>query len=650
MESAVAIPGSIVVARPRECSCGGIHVHYGMCTNAAFKIRATMTFSHRNGQKSKILSVVVVVMIALFCLVSTGLLRVSYGENYGDELTSTLQAARWLGSSSSSSSAARLLTNERGALARRPFVEELISKLRDASQTAARGEYFLIDFPGEERGRWIRENPCKCRSELNAMFKRRKWTADVEEDDGLWDAVLEEYSKLHRICMRRVGPSNLGLFFKNKKTIKGCKFAIADYSTGGGLGNKILAVTNTILYAILTQRVVLVPTSTLLPSLMCEPFVGSSWLLDSKEFPIPPWNTDVHSRPLWKYHREVYEELDRTVGASSAEMQSPVSSIYAATMEEYQYQPNSRFFCDVEQDYFKRIPWLYFTGCLYSIPKLFAIPAFRATLEELFPSKLVLTRVLRSVMLPNDSVWNQIIAADAQHLKKADRRVGLQIRYRYNQVEYDEKNSLLNERILKCGLGNEFLPALRGNATDEKAGVQSNFAWKVFVASLFPGFVNYANENYVSHRKMNGEVVSLVQLSQQKIQSYGLEVDQQSLVEIFLLSFSDDLVVSPLSTFGGVAQAYGNLLPWYLEFRNDGVKRAPCQRAQTVDVCYQEADQRYSCPYDQNLDKKRISDVVPYIQKCLEIDALDGLQLITKDSSGEMEFPLEADPTADLLE
>ncbi|KAL2622139.1 hypothetical protein R1flu_002344 [Riccia fluitans] len=618
-----------------------------------------MTSSHRNEKKSKVL--LVLVGVVLFCLVTTRLLRIYPGENYGGDLTTLLQAARSVAKSSSATRNEAVLTNERGALARRPAVEELISKLRDASQSASGGEYSLIDLPGLERERWIRDNPCKCRTELKTMYKRRRWTTDMEEDDGLWDAVLEEYSKLHRICLRRIGRPNLRRFFENKKTIKGCKFAIADYSTGGGLGNKILTITNTILYAIVTQRVVLVPTSTLLPELMCEPFVGSSWLLDSNEFPIPPWNSTIQFRPIWKYHHEVYEELDRTLGASAENFKKypPVSTIYASTMEESQYQPDSRFFCDVEQENFKTVPWLYFTGCLYSIPKLFAIPGFRVTLEELFPSRRVLTRVLRSVMLPNDFVWDRIVAADAKHLKNADRRVGLQIRYRENTVEFNEKNSLVNQRILKCGSENNFLPALADrNATlqsheEERAADPSKFELKVFVASLFSGFVDFANESYVSHPKMNGEEVTLVQLSHERTQLYGLDVDRQLLVEVFMLSFSDNLVVTPRSTFGGLAQAYGNLVPWFVEFRNDepgAIERAPCQRAQTVDVCYQEADQVYSCPYDPSVDQKRIYDVVPYIQKCLGIDALDGLQLITMDATGEMEYPLTSDSTVDLPE
>lgn len=262
-------------------------------------------------------------------------------------------------------------------------------------------------------------------------------------------------------------------------------------------------------------------------------------------------------------------------------------------------------------------------------------------------------------MLPNDVVWDRIVTADAQHLKEADRRLGLQIRFRHNTIEYNQINSFVNGRILKCGIDNDFLPRLiDGNGTMEfqlarRTAESSKSEIQIFVASLFTGFADFANEQYIPNPKLNGEEVRIVQLSHEMSQTYGLEVDRQSLTEIMMLSFCDDLLVTPLSTFGGLAQAYGNLVPWIVEFRQDDSASSsswpPCQRGQTVDVCYQEADPVYSCPYDRSVDKKRVSDVVPYVQKCLEIDAIYGLQLLTKNTTEMTDFPLTSDSTFDLL-
>jgi len=44
-----------------------------------------------------------------------------------------------------------------------------------------------------------------------------------------------------------------------------------------------------------------------------------------------------------------------------------------------------RFFGNTEQSYLTQVPWLYFHGSLYFLPKLFATPTFWTPLEALFP-------------------------------------------------------------------------------------------------------------------------------------------------------------------------------------------------------------------------------------------------------------------------
>lgn len=68
-----------------------------------------------------------------------------------------------------------------------------------------------------------------------------------------------------------------------------------------------------------------------------------------------------------------------------------------------------RFFCDVEQSYFRQVPWLTVHGCLYFLPKLFAIPSHQTTLEALFPDPSVaITHILRSTFLPRDVTWARV--------------------------------------------------------------------------------------------------------------------------------------------------------------------------------------------------------------------------------------------------
>lgn len=87
-----------------------------------------------------------------------------------------------------------------------------------------------------------------------------------------------------------------------------------------------------------------------------------------------------------------------------------------------------RFYCNTDQAFLTETTWLHFTGCLYFLPKLFAVPAFRPALEALFPDpSLTLTYLLRSLMLPRDAVWNQVKQHDNELFANVDRRVGIQV-------------------------------------------------------------------------------------------------------------------------------------------------------------------------------------------------------------------------------
>jgi xyloglucan fucosyltransferase len=77
-----------------------------------------------------------------------------------------------------------------------------------------------------------------------------------------------------------------------------------------------------------------------------------------------------------------------------------------------------------------QVPWLYWGGCIYSIPKLFGSPVFAPVLKDLFPDKMVMTRVLRAVLLPGDTVFDKLKVLNDQNFGQADRRVGIQLRCR----------------------------------------------------------------------------------------------------------------------------------------------------------------------------------------------------------------------------
>lgn len=149
-------------------------------------------------------------------------------------------------------------------------------------------------------------------------------------------------------------------------------------------------------------------------------------------------------------------------GVTTPKMYS--TAIYALIANDFWCHPGGRFFCDTEQGYLGHIPWIYINGCLYYLPKLFAIPSFRPVLEELFPDRMALTHLVRSSMLPSDEVWRRIEQIHSAYLKDANRRFGIQVRYRYGDDDFNRMHTLINERVLKCALDNNILPSDGANS------------------------------------------------------------------------------------------------------------------------------------------------------------------------------------------
>lgn len=157
------------------------------------------------------------------------------------------------------------------------------------------------------------------------------------------------------------------------------------------------------------------------------------------------------------------------------------------------------------------------------------------------------------------------------------------------------------------------------NATDKLRTI-------AFITSLYPSLHSNLSERYVRNPPAMDDV-GFIQVTHGHLQHFNEEEDKQALAEMISLSFSDYLFVTPLSTFGGTAQGYGALTPWFIDNRPDSPEA--CVRAQTVDTCYQIPEFKFSCPYEPKLDDEWVLATVPYLKDCLQVDAKYGIQLIT---------------------
>ncbi|XP_024392232.1 probable fucosyltransferase 8 isoform X1 [Physcomitrium patens] len=511
------------------------------------------------------------------------------------------------------------------------LLENFITSLQESTRLATGGEDESDWFTEEARVKWNRENPCLSRREMRLQYKQRKHVPYVEPNSQ-WQEVLREYSKLHRTCLHRIGDP-VAYFTSQNSTVE-CKFTILDTELAAGLGNRLVMIASAFAYSLITQRVLLIARPGILPpQLLCEPFEGSSWLHFDPNQLVTPFNRD--SRGLgsyWNKSGSFHSRIDIARGAEGGDDTSQLIMDYAVANGEggYTEQLDSRFFCDTEQDYYKNVTWVYIMGCIYFAPKLYAVPSFRPVLDALFPDKMMLTNLLRDVMSPSDVVWEQVKSIQRDYgLQRADRRLGIQVRYRYQKEQFDRMDRVVEARIWQCAINNHLLPPVVTNSRRMLPHV-SNRTTSVFVASLFDGVKNNLSDTFATYPTETGEHVEVFQFSHEGLQKFGVKIFQDALAEIITLSYSDYLFVTPQSTFSGVAQAYGGLIPWFIGFRDELETRPPCTRGQTVDTCFQvPLDYVFQCRYDSAVHRKEISTVYPDIQKCLEADT-PGLQLITK--------------------
>ncbi|CAM6093741.1 unnamed protein product [Calypogeia fissa] len=474
---------------------------------------------------------------------------------------------------------------------------EILNKLKELSRMASEGHDCTLS--ATERQAWHTQHPCLSRSELPAMYAARKHVKDISSNTD-WDRVFEEYSKLHRVCMKRVGNITEHFLNKSNVSIPGCKFLVGEGTNG--LGNKLLVTVSAVLYAIVSQRVLLMPRRTNLGTILCEPFVGSSWMLDSDE--VAPGYGNVNTS--WVEDRvfilNMNERLELAKNEESGN-QTQMATIYLPPLVDAvvvasgwdQWQPRDWFYCSTEQRFLSEVQWVYLSGCLYSIPGMFASPVFRTSLKALFPDKMVTTRLLRSVHLPSDTVWSRFKHLNHAYFQQPDRRVAVQLRFYGNT--HETSGTLVNDKVLDCVIANGILPNVTETTTQARSITIEAPITTVFIASLYPDLHDLLTEFYLRNPTESGEDVNLVQVTNHFYQSSGVEEDTEAMVEVLLLSVSDALLVTPGSTFGGLAHTYGGLTPWVINTYNVTLPES-CERGQSVDDCQAGAKENYSCPND----------------------------------------------------
>lgn len=385
---------------------------------------------------------------------------------------------------------------------------------------------------------------------------------------------LRNYEHLHTSCGPNTKPYSK-IMRKGPKFSRGdantkCKYLV--WTASNGLGNRMITLAAAFLYAILTDRVLLVKFGADMSGLFCEPFPDSSWLL--------PRNF-----PYWKdqKHIETYESL--LMNSKKNRSKELLPQFLVLNLQHTHDGHNNFFHCDKSQGLLQKVPVLILWSDQYFVPSLFMIPSFSQELSKMFPEKdTVFHHLGRYLFHPSNEAWELISRFYETHLAKANEKIGLQIRvYNPHQVPH---RTIVNE-IIACSLQHKLLPELNVQKT-AKSFLKRQTSKAVLVASLYSEYGEQLKTIYKANTTVTGEVIKVYQPSHEGRQKSNNDTHNiKAWTEIYLLSLCDALITSPKSTFGYVAHSLGGLKPWILHRAyGETIPNPPCQRAKSMEPCF----------------------------------------------------------------
>ncbi|CAI0421328.1 unnamed protein product [Linum tenue] len=426
---------------------------------------------------------------------------------------------------------------------------------------------------------------------------------------------LRKYEDLHRQC----GPGTKSYKRAIRKLTKldrvdrdhssseeYCKYVI--WLPANGLGNRMISIASTFLFALLTERVLLLHQRPDMEDLFCEPFPNSSWVLPVDKFPL---------------QKEFWDEKDRHSHSIGSLMQNEssrgqASSYLFVNVNHGRYDGDNVFYCDRGQASIEKIPWLIMLSDQYYAPAFFVMKRFEKEVIKMFPEKQTVFHHLgRYLFHPSNQAWGLIKRFYRAYLEKADQRIGLQIRV-FNPKTVPFQTVM--DQILKCSSKeNNILPKLddakpvgtsqSGNGTSSKA---------ILAVSLYSEYYEHIKNMYWTKPTVEGDVIGVYQPSHEEYQKFGDNMhNMKAWAEISLLSTCDVLVTSAWSTFGYVAQGLGGLKPWILHKANDqNVPNPACVEDLSMEPCFH-FPPTCDCDTDEKVDAGAL---VPYLRHCKDLN------------------------------
>lgn len=254
--------------------------------------------------------------------------------------------------------------------------------------------FFQLRSPGHKR---LDGNSCLSRYQ-SVLYRK----SSPHKPSSYLVAKLRSYEELHERC----GP-HTRLYNRAMKQIKSgqtdssseCNYVI--WVASCGMGNRILSITSAFLYALLTNRVLLINEEPEMEDLFCEPFPNASWILPN-DFPFKDQFDSFKQNYAYSYGNMLKKK------AITASMESLPSYLHLYLSHDYDHH-DKLFFCNQDQTLLRKIPWLIMKSNVYFLPSLFLISSFEEELNNLFLDKeTVFHHLGRNLFHPSNLVWGQI--------------------------------------------------------------------------------------------------------------------------------------------------------------------------------------------------------------------------------------------------
>ncbi|KAG8059341.1 hypothetical protein GUJ93_ZPchr0002g24782 [Zizania palustris] len=405
-----------------------------------------------------------------------------------------------------------------------------------------------------------------------------------------------------------------------------CKYLVS--ISYRGLGNRILAAASAFLYAVLTDRVLLVDRSNEMDELFCEPFPGTTWLLP-RDFPLASY-ANFSADTAESYGNMLKNKVLRTKTGAGGDASGAQLSAFAYLHLDHDYGHDDKmFFCDDDQRLLSNVQWLVMRTDSYIVPSLFLVTSFQEELDALFPERdAVFHHLGRYLFHPTNHVWGLVARYYRAYLAPARQLIGIQVRV-FDRRQAKSPHVL--QQITSCAWKEKLLPevldAEETPAMPTPTTPGANRSKAVLVTSLRPWYYERIKGMYWERATATGEDVSVHQPSHEEYQHFGEKSHEaKAWAEMYLLSLCDVLVTSGWSTFGYVAQGLGGLKPWvmYKPANITTVPDPPCGRDVSMEPCFH-APPLYDCKLKRGTDT---GEMVPHVRHCDDVSW--GLKLIDR--------------------